>query len=264
MEEFLPEIFIAIGVINMIIIYYLRYQFNKTTYSLSKIITLNKELNYDIEKLLPKVGQILQELDISDYGYKIYFLDELILVKETENKHAAFILKDSVNVGDYKVILTLHPKHYIGENKNKYDLIFKTLKLILQEDLHIKSESVNKSFENLSKFHTFLLHDTKNIAQFFHTLKFNIENCKTQNDQNRLFDYLKSSTNTLDKKTSRILKIIEQTSNENIYSEKVSINIKKLIQDIVNMYKLPCSIEGEAIIKSNHTIPYFIWYLRIL
>ncbi len=251
-KEYLPLVLIVIGLVNITIIFYFRYFVNKVMKSLSQVILLNKELFYNIEDFLRKVAPILYDMDIKDYGYYIYFQDKVIASKiQIDCKNT---ISETISVNDNKVILTLCPNRYIGENKDKFNIILKTLALVVQEDLLIKSESTTKSFLNISKFHTFILHDIKNISQFFNTLQYNIDKCKTQDDKNRLFDYLKSSNKLLNNKSSKIVKLLEQNSVELDYDEKNDIGLKVLIQKIVFMYNLSIYIKGDAIIKENEIL----------
>lgn len=256
-KEHLPFILIVVGLANIFIIYYIRYRFNKTMHLVNDIIELNKTLNYDFEKFLEHLQNITNELKIKDYGYEVYYFDEIIA-----EKNIKFCSKDclsqNIKAGDYEVLFKMEPAKYIGEYKIRYDLIFKTLCLIIQEDLYIKKEAAQKSFENISKFHTFILHDIKNISQFFQTLSYNLEKRKTQEEKNKLLEYLQKYTVSLNEKNLKVLKLLELNSNENLDSSFEDVDIKALLNDIVHIYDLECEIKGELTLHTNKTAIYLI------
>ena len=248
-QEHLPFILIFIGLLSISIIYYFKYMVNKVMILLSQAIALNKKLNYDVEDFLENIGDILYKLDFKDYGYKIYFLNKI--VKHKKIISCKIVLTQTIKSGDYKVVLELCPNNYKGEKKDKFKIILNVLSIIIQENLMIKTESINKSFLNISKYHTFILHDVKNISQFFHTLQYNIDQCETQEDKNRLFEYLKSSNKLLDNKSSKIVKLLEQNSLELEYDTTTKISLNSFIKKIAIVYSLDVIVEGDASITQN-------------
>ncbi|MEA3289374.1 MAG: HAMP domain-containing sensor histidine kinase [Campylobacterota bacterium] len=255
-HEYIPYIFIFIGSLNIVIILYFRYFLNKAVKNISQVINLNQDVNYDIEKFLQNLSTILREIGIKDYEYKLYFQNQLIDSKTSKNSGKS--IEDNIVSNDYKVTIKLFPKRYMGENQDNYLILLKILKLIIQEDILIKNQSIDKSFSNITKFHTFILHDTKNISQFFQTLNYNIKQCKTQEDKDRLFEYLKKSTVTLNDKSSKILKLLEVNNNEESYDNKIDINLKEFIKDILHIQNLQAIVTGDAILRQNETAMYMI------
>ncbi|MEA3353545.1 MAG: HAMP domain-containing sensor histidine kinase [Campylobacterota bacterium] len=255
-EEYIPYIFIGIGVFNIIIILYFKFFLNKAIRNINKVINLNKDVNYDIEKFLKDLSTIINDLGIENYNYELYFQDQLIDSKISNS--CGRRIEDTIILNDYKVLIKLCPKRFVGENQDNYTMLLKIIKLIIQEDLLIKNKSIDKSFANISKFHTFILHDTKNISQFFQTLNYNIQQCKTQEDKDKLFEYLKTSTVTLNDKSSKILKLLEINNCQEVCDEKSNINLKEFINSILHIQNLKATITGDAIIKQNKTALYMI------
>lgn len=257
--ECLSYLLIFIGILNISIIYYMKNKINKVVNLLTQATLLNQDLEYDVEKFLENIGSILKILDINNYGYEFTFMNNIIKSKELKTTSCKKIISNNICTYNYKVLFKFCPSYYKDEQKDKFDLILNMISMIIKQDLEIKKESINKSFSNISQYHTFILHDIKNISQFFHTLEFNINQCKTQEDKIRLFEYLKSSNHLLDNKSSKIVKLLEQNSTELELDSKVDINLKLFILDIINIYQLKANIEGNSTIYQNKDLMQWVF-----
>lgn len=255
-QLYLSYFLIFVGLLSIGIFFYFKYFINNIISTLAEIISLNKDLNYDVEKFLTTLEPLLLKAGIVDYGFVIKYQDQLLDFRvEKIGKNS---ISEIVELSDYTIKIKLYPKKYVGENVEKYKIILKTIVLIIQEDLHLKIESTNKSFLNVAKFHTFILHDTKNISQFFQTLNYNIEQCKTIEDKERLFEYLKQSTTTLNDKSTNILKLLELNSTDELIYDKEKINLKEFIENIASIYKLDIDIKENITIQQNKTALYLV------
>lgn len=255
----LSFLFILIGLLNILVFYYIRIFFYTYTKSLRSFIELNQINNYDLEKLLKSIDKYKQVFKLTSYGYSIHFQDQLLvshnlnLLKTKKNYYSCIVNSD------YKVEFILIPKINRGEHKEKNQIFFQTIKLLIQENLIIKTKSIDKSFENISKFHTFILHDTKNISQFFNTLSYNLDNADTPEKKDKLIEYLKVSTKILNNKSNKVLKLLELNSEENIILDQKQINLREFIQDIVDIYQLTIKVSGEIFITQSDTLLYMVF-----
>lgn len=255
MQYFLDNIYIfliLIGSINILIVLYFRRLINTTLNATSKLIKVNENVDYNIEDFLIKMEDTLKSIGIEDYGYTIFFFNNILSKKEvlTNKRH----IKKKIKVDEYSVELLLLPSVYQGENKEKYNIFIKILIILIKTNLLLKTKSVDKSFLNISKYHTFILHDMKNISQFFTTLQYNIDKTNTEEEKERLFNYLKSSVDFMNDKIPNVLTILEQNNAESLYEEKSIINLKTLLKKIIFLYDINIQIEGEEKIIENELL----------
>ena len=252
-QEELPYILITIGIVNIALIFYLRFAINKIIISLSKAITLNKEKDYEVEGFLENIDDILYEMDIRSHGYEIFFLDEIVRSKKLNDCKSS--ITETIEVNDHKVKLYLCPNRYIGENVEKFNIIAKMLNLIIHTNLLIKSEATNRSFANISKYHTFLLHDVKNISQYIKALEHNINECETDEEKLKLFKYLKDTSADISARTSRVIENLSLNNSELFINSEISnVDIKECLNILLERYEIDIQVEEETFIETNEEI----------
>lgn len=258
-EEYFAEVLILVGIINLLIIYFIRFEVRKLTNSLGKVIELNKTQHYELESFLTNLESFLFQLQLQDYSYKVYFQNEVIQERKLQKNNIKYSLNETVSSGEYAVHFQVVPLRDIGEQKDKNKMVFNTLILLIHENLHMKVEAINKKFETISKYHTFILHDTKNITQFFQALSYNIEQAETIKEKEQLLDYLQRSINPLYQKSTKLLKLLELNCEEKFYEDKQKIQLEDLLNSILKLYGLGECVRGKGCVIEQEALLYVVF-----
>jgi signal transduction histidine kinase len=240
---------IAVGIIIICILVYLRFLTNRAFKTVLMLINENKECDYDLHRFLQTTEGLLKNAKIEDLFYRIIYLGNCFEKKKNNDKNA---VQQNIERADYAVNIGIIPKSSRGENRYIHLMILQTMILLIEMDILIKIKAINETFYNFSKLQTFILHDIKNIAQFSHTLSYNLEHAENPDRELKLIGILKKSAPVLSLRANRILDMLE-IGKERGYpdSQKSNISVKRLIETVANFYKFPYEIQGDASIYTE-------------
>ncbi|MBM4271686.1 MAG: hypothetical protein FJ139_05960 [Deltaproteobacteria bacterium] len=247
--ELIYPFFIFAGLVIIIVLVYLRYLSRKTIRSFLELIDLNARLDFDLHAFLPEALPLLKKIKIEDFFYEIHYLD--ITVKKEQSEKGATIEKN-LERNDYRIILGIVPRHSKGEQYYFNLIILEILALILEMDVLIKIKVIHEALYKFSRLQAFVLHDAKNLAQFIESLSYNVHRLENVERKESFINYLKETLTFQSRRGAKIISLLEmkQDTDGELSLEK-TINMRLLLENLIQQYKLQCTIEGEASIVAE-------------
>jgi signal transduction histidine kinase len=247
--EYIYPFFIFAGLVIIGVLFYIRYLTKKAIRSILECIDLNTKLNYDLHRFLPEVIPVLKKINIDDLFYSIHYLNSTLVKENTENQN---LIEKTLGRGDYRIHMGIMPRHSRGEQYYLNMIVLEILSHIIEMDVLIKIKVIHEAFYKFSQLQTFILHDTKNLAQFIEFLSYNVLHLETPDRQERFISYLKETLPAQSRRGAKIISIMEMKKETDTgKSDKSTINLKGLLEDLANHYHLNYTIMGEGSITAE-------------
>ena len=247
-EQIYP-FFIFAGLIIIGVLIYIHYLTQKAIRSILEFIDLNTKLDYDLNRFLAEVVPVLKKINIDDLFYDIHSLDSTLLREKTLNRHS---IEKSRQSGDYRIKLGIVPRHSRGEQYYLNLIALEILFSLIEMDILIKIKVIHEAFYKFSQLQTFILHDTKNLAQFIEFLSYNVLHLETPDRQERFISYLRETLPAQSRRGAKIISLLEmERETATGKYDKSTINLKALLEDLANHYHLNYTIRGEGSITAE-------------
>lgn len=244
--EYIYPFFILTGLVIIGVLIYIRYLTRKAIRSLLECIDLNTKLDYDLHRFLPDVIPLLKKINVDDLFYTIHYLNTTLVKENTANRSP---IEKKIERGDYRISMGIVPRHSRGEQYYMNMIVLELLAHIIEMDVLIKIKVIHEAFYKFSQLQTFILHDTKNLAQFIEFLSYNVLHLETPDRQERFLSYLKETLPAQSRRGAKIISLLEMKKETDIdKSVKSTINLKSLLEDMANHYHLNYTIKGEGTI----------------
>ncbi|MBS1238378.1 MAG: histidine kinase [Deltaproteobacteria bacterium] len=241
--------FIFAGFFIIGVLIYIRYLTRKAIRSILEFIDLNTKLDYDLHRFLIEVVPVLKKINIDDLFYEMHYLNSALIHEKTLNRHS---IEKSRQRGDYRITLGIVPRHSRGEQYYLNMVVLEILFSLIEMDVLIKIKVIHEAFYKFSQLQTFILHDTKNLAQFIEFLSYNVLHIETQDRQERFISYLKETLPAQSRRGAKIISLLEmKKESDGGKSDKSTINLKVLLEDLANHYHLNYTIKGEGSITAE-------------
>lgn len=247
--EHIYPFFIFAGLIIICVLIYIRYLTRKAIRSLLEFIDLNTKLDYDLNRFLPEVVPVLKKININDLFYDIHYLNSALIHEKTLNGHS---IEKNRQRGDYQITLGIVPSHSRGEQYYLNLIALEILFFLIEMDVLIKIKVVHEAFYKFSQLQTFILHDAKNLAQFIEFISYNVLHLETLDRQERFISYLRETLPAQSRRGAKIISLLEMKKETVIgKSDKSTINLKVLLENLANHYHLNYTIRGEGSITAE-------------
>jgi len=247
--EYIYPFFILAGFIIIGVLIYIRYLTRKAIRSILEFIDLNTKLDYDLHRFLPEVGTALKKINIDDLFYDIHYLNSALI---HENTLSGRPIEKSRQRDDYQITLGIVPRHSRGEQYYLNLIALEILFSLIEMDVLIKIKVIHEAFYKFSQLQTFILHDAKNLAQFIEFLSYNVLHLETSDRQERFISYLRETLPAQSRRGAKIISLLElKKETDTGKSDKSTINLKILLEDLANHYHLNYTIRGEGSITAE-------------
>ncbi len=250
MYESVPVIIVVIGVTSLFVTFYYGLLVNNILKMLSKLLKLQDARNDDVEQYIRTIASTLEEIGVEQVYYDIVYAGRQISSLPNSFDKATMLKKEIFykNIDGY---LLVKVKKNGGEYKLVNKLILFVVTLQIVNAIHTDIEKINESFVQIAKLQTYMMHDLKNILQFFQAMQYNVEHIKTDEQKERFISYLQNSTQPINKKVNRLLALLQIKTHLRLTAEKKEIDLPKLIQELATQYRLKCHIFGSGTLKSD-------------
>ncbi|MEN6317706.1 MAG: HAMP domain-containing sensor histidine kinase [Syntrophaceae bacterium] len=247
--EYIYPFFILTGLVIIGVLIYIRYLTRKAIRSLLECIDLNTKLDYDLHRFLPDVIPLLKKINVDDLFYTIHYLNTTLVKENTANRSP---IEKTLERGDYRISMGIVPRHSRGEQYYMNMIVLEILAHVIEMDVLIKIKVIHEAFYKFSQLQTFILHDTKNLAQFIEFLSYNVLHLETPDRQERFISYLKETLPAQSRRGAKIISLLEMKKETDTgKSDKSTINLKSLLEDMANHYHLNYTINGEGSITAE-------------
>lgn len=243
-EKLYPLLILTGSVLLLVTLYY-----NKILKNLIEVLTnlleLQENRENDVESYIYAIEQKLLSIGIKKISYDIKYLNKHIILNHVNPK--GIILKKDIYYKNITGTLFLEVNKNTGEYKVINKLILYILALQIVNAIHTDIEKINESFERIAKLQTYMIHDLKNILQFFQLMQHNVTNLNTQEEKEKFIDFLQNSTQPINTKVNKILALLQIESKAQQHQHKESIDIEKFLTPYLQQYNLPCNITKNAL-----------------
>ena len=237
-------LFILMGLmLFMVVLYYNKILSNLLTV-LSNLLKLQENRDTDIKEYIDSIESQLQKIGIDEISYDIAYSKKKIVKKHHNTK--LNILKKDIYYKNISGEIAIGVRNNTGENKLINKLILFVITLQVVNAIHADIDKINESFERIAKLQTYMMHDLKNVLQFFQAMQYNIDHIKTDDEKKRFIEFLQTSTKPIDKKVNKILALLQVKSNFDTSYDIKEFQLEELFREYMIHYGLSCDIEGKA------------------
>ena len=250
MFEKLSTLIIIIGITSLLVNFYYNRLLKDILDILAKLLKLQDTRSDDVEQYIQTIASQLKEAGVEHIFYDISYLGKHIRSLPHDKKNKPTLKKEIFykNIDGY---ILMEVKNSKGEYRLIHKLILFVITLQIVNAIHTDIEKINESFARIAKLQTYMMHDLKNILQFFQAMQYNVENIQTQQQKEKFIDFLQNSTQPINKKVNRILSLLQIRSNLQLKAEKKEIHLSKLLQEYTQQYLLQCHITGNAVLYTD-------------
>jgi signal transduction histidine kinase len=247
--EYIYPFFLFAGLVIIGVLIYIRYLTRKAIRSILELFDLNTQLDYDLHRFLPEVLQVLKKINIDDLYYDVLYLDTALVNEKTVSGNA---LEKDIERVDYRIKIGIVPRHSRGEQYYLNMIVLEILFFLVEMDALLRIKVIHETFYKFSKLQTFILHDAKNIAQFIEFLSYNVRHLETSERQERFISYLKETLPAQSRRGAAIISFLQMEEGADVETtDKSTIDIRVLLENLTKHYRLNCAIKGEGSIVAE-------------
>jgi signal transduction histidine kinase len=247
--ELIYSFFILTGFVIIGVLIYLRHLTKSAIRTILEIIDLNAKLEYDLHQFLPQSMPLLKKLKIDGLSYTVHYLDTTI---QSTKSASVKMLEKTIHREDYRITLGIIPRHSRGEQHYVNMIVLEILSILVEMNILIKTKVIDEAFYKFSRLQTFLLHDIKNLAQFIGSLSYNTNHLETPDKKDRFIRYLKETLPVISRSSAKIISLLEIKKDRDVEKSPHNlIDLKSLLENLANHYKLQYTIEGSALITAE-------------
>jgi len=238
-EKLYPLLILTGSVLLLVTLYY-----NKILKNLIQVLTnlleLQENRESDVEGYIHSIEQKLLSIGIKKISYDIKYLNKHIILNHVNPK--GVILKKDIYYKNITGTLFIEVSNNTGEYKVINKLILYVLALQIVNAIHTDIEKINESFARIAKLQTYMVHDLKNILQFFQLMQHNVTHLNTQEEKEKFIDFLQNSTQPVNTKVNKILALLQIESQAQHHQDKEKIDIQQFLTPYIKQYNLHCHI----------------------
>ena len=237
--------FVLIGVTLFITAYYFRRQSKRLSKALSDLYSLNQAVKQDALDFFDQSWPILESLGCLQMMAHIEWFGEKkeICLGESHSvmgtRQAFHVVRDEMHFD-----LTLILNRKAAEPESLSFLVIKTFVSILEQNLVLKQAEILTSQKRLERYQLFVQHEIKNIAQFIQLLCEQVNTLKKDADRIRLVERLQQSLPAMAERAKKTVLHMKRPLEQHYECSK--LQLRTVLQDVVNMYRLEARILGEA------------------
>ena len=240
MIEKLSPLLIITGIILLLVTLYYNTILKKLIKVLTNLLELQENRESDVEEYIHSIEQKLSTIGVKKISYDISYLNKNILHNDTNPK--GIILKKDIYYKNITGTLYVEVSNNTGEYKIINKLVLYVLTLQIVNAIHTDIEKINESFARIAKLQTYMVHDLKNILQFFQLMQHNVNHLNTQEEKEKFIDFLQNSTQPINTKVNKILSLLQIESKTQQPQHKEQISLQEFLRPYINHYQLRCHL----------------------
>lgn len=246
-------ILVALGVLMIGFVYYLRYKSKRLGYALSQLYSLNQEVEQDALSFFNQAWSILECAGSLQLQANVEWFGEVRQVmRGSQNAKKGRKISFDVSRDDMSFQGVLFLSRRAAEPESLSNLVIKTFLNILEQDLVLKEAEILTSQKRLERYQMFVQHEIKNIAQFIQLFSEQVTQATNPEAKIKLIDRLSESLPIMAKRARKTVQHMQQPLSES--NESSYINLRSLIQEVVAMYGLNTEIHGATNVNFSRTM----------
>jgi len=243
MLEFLYPIITIIGLTSLGVIFYFSLHLKRILKTLTLLLKIQTNSSENIKEYIDSISLQLKEIGVNDILYKLSYSYTTII---HEDNNVKILVKNEIDESMVSGYIALHVNIDKGEQKILNKLILHIVTMQIINKIYSKINTANESFKKVAKLQTYMVHDLKNILQFFGAMQYNLKNIQSDEEKCRFIDYLKNSTEPINRKVNSILSLLKSHSNLAKESGSKIISVASVFKEYALFYGLECTIDGDA------------------
>ena len=243
LEQWLSMALVLVGLVLLVLAYYLRRKAENLRKTLSSLYDLNQHVNQDALDFFEQAWSILEQAGLVKMQANIYWFGETQNRTFSANKNSNFKQTYQVSVDEMSFNLIVFYPKFSSEDNGWLTLIVSTFLQILKQDLEHKHTEILTSQKRLERYQLFVQHEIKNIAQFIQLLSEQVVSLHTDSDKLKLLNRLQTTLPIMSERAKNTLQKMQQPLHEFFVSDAVSLNA--VITDILTMFELDAKLEGD-------------------
>jgi signal transduction histidine kinase len=252
MVEYSYLLIIIIGSTALFVVLYYNALLKKLLKVLSQLLKLQESNFEDMKLYITSIETTLHPIGVFKIDYDIRYSKKR--VSSLSDNTQGTLLKKSIYYKNIDGYLAIYVKNNRGENRIINKLILYVLTLQITNAIHSDIAKINESFEKIAKLQTYMMHDLKNILQYFQAMQYNLEHLNSEEEEKRFIEFLQNSTQPINTKVNKILSLLQVKSNINPDAQKKTLHLKELFLEYIDFLKLNCILEGDAAITVNENL----------
>ena len=242
MTELYPYL-IIIGSSILIAAGWLLYSYRTQILLSQKLIRLNEELNYDLPDFLRQCWPSLKESGFAGISWSLNWFGTI--VNGSNGKREGHLIEKHFDVQE----ISLTVKLYLHQRSWEYRFISSALAdnffLLVRMNLWVKLGAVKSTFEQTAKMTVFLQHDVKNMAQLMKLTADQLNN-PIPGQEDKLLESMREVIPAVKDRAEHMLNTLTNKTPDNLEARH---QLDKLLEQTANMYELPSTISGTAMVN---------------
>ena len=208
-----------------------------------KLIRLNEELNYDLPDFLRQCWPSLKESGFAGLSWSLNWFGTF--VNGSNGKHEGHLIEKRFDVQEISLTVRL----YLHKRSWEYRFISSALAdnffLLVRMNLWVKLGAVKSTFEQTAKMTVFLQHDVKNMAQLMKLTADQLNN-PVPGQEDKLLDSMREVIPAVRDRAEHMLNTLTNKTPDSLEARH---QLDKLLEQTTNMYELPSTITGSAMVN---------------
>jgi signal transduction histidine kinase len=244
MLDFIYPLVLIIGFTTLAVVYLYNYLLKKVLHVMINLFNIEINSKENLQEYIDEISLYLREIGIIDIIYDLSYSQTLLQNKIDEKKY--ILVKQKIKDDLIRGEICLHVKTDRGERKIINRLILHIVSMQIVRFIHYKIRTINESFEQMAKLQTYMIHDMKNILQFFQAMQYNVANINDDVSRDRFIEFLQNSTEPINHKVNKILSLLKIKSYVKTLYTQNTISIATVFNEYIKLYKLTCKVQGDA------------------
>lgn len=245
MLELLSAFFIIVGLTSLAVVFYFTIHIKNILKTINILLRLKSNDKQDLKEYIQSISTSLKEIGVLDIYYYLEY-DYTTLLYQKDEKNSKLTVKKVLDEPILKGYIELEVKLNKGEQKILNSLILHIVAMQITNEVYLKINIADESFRKIAKLQTYIVHDLKNILQFFSAFEYNLENLKSQKDKDEFLSYMKNTTKPINKKLNSIVALLKTNQIKSFI--KTPIKLRDFFEELLKLYKLNYTIQGDAMI----------------
>ncbi len=216
---------------------------------LNHLLELQEDQQHDIEHYIKTLQQRLYPIGIKHIYYDLTYMHKTISSKPMKN--TTLLIQKEIFYKNISGNISIEVKNNTGEYKMINKLILYVITLQIVNAIHSDITTIHESFARIAKLQTYMVHDFKNILQFFQLMQHNVTNLHTQKEKEQFIDFLQNSTQPINFKVNKMLALLQIESQITTKNEPKPINIYQFILSIAQQFHLKITAEEKDIVINS-------------
>lgn len=245
MLEILYPLLVIVGLTSLSVVFYFTIHIKNILKTINILLRLKSNEKQDLKEYIQSISISLRDVGVLDIYYHLIY-DYAALSYQKDENNSKLTVKKVLDEPMLRGYIELEVKLNKGEQKILNSLILHIVAMQITNEVYLKINIADESFKKIAKLQTYIVHDLKNILQFFSAFEYNLQNLKSDKERDEFLLYMKDTTKPINKKLNSIVTLLKTNQLKSFI--KTPIKLRDFFEEMLKLYKLNYTIEGDAMI----------------